>query len=163
MIAALPDTYLTVVIFALCTAFFLVLLWSMIRRPRSRVTAFKADNGSVTIARKALEDVVARTCESFPEIVRAKVMVGTAAGRMQTRIHLHLKESARIRDFSDRLRRQITEVLTQNLGMEEIGSMELIVAGIAPDRKKTPPPDTELKRPDPAAPPPDADPGPNDR
>ncbi|MEZ5275712.1 MAG: hypothetical protein R3F07_04955 [Opitutaceae bacterium] len=148
MIAAIPDIYLTIVIFAFCTAFFVVLLWSMIRRPKNRVTAFTADNGSVTIARKALEDVIARTCESFPEIVRAKVAVGTSGGRMQTRIQLQLRESARIRDFSDRLRQQITAVLTGNLGMDDVGSMEFVVVGIAAEKTKAPP-ETELKAPGP--------------
>ncbi len=55
MIAAIQDTYLTVIVFALCTAFFIVLLWAMFRRPRDQVVAFAAGNGNVTISRRALQ------------------------------------------------------------------------------------------------------------
>lgn len=146
MIAAIPDTYMTVIVFALCTAFFIVLLWAMFRRPRDRVVAFAAGNGSVTISRRALQDVIARTCESFPEIIRAKVLVTTSSHKLKTRIQLHLRQSAKIRDFSDRLRQEITTILTDNLGMEDVGTMEFLVASIAPD-KKGKPAETELKKP----------------
>lgn len=146
MIAAIQDSYLTIVVFALCTAFFLVLLWAMLRRPRDRVVAFAAGNGNVTISRKALQDVIARTCESFPEIIRAKVLVTTSGNKLKTRIRLHLHASARIRDFSERLRHEITTILTENLGMEDVGTMEFLVAGIAADKTKKPA-ETELKNP----------------
>jgi hypothetical protein len=119
--------YLPVVVFAFCTAFFLVLLWSMLRRPRDRVTAFKAGNGSVTISRRALQDIIARSCEQFGEIVRAKVLVRTSGGKLRPEIHLRLRQSARIRDFSENLRNRITEVLTDNLGMADVDTMEFIV------------------------------------
>ena len=135
-------SYVPVVVFAFCTAFFLVLLWSMLRRPRDRVTAFKAGNGSVTISRRALQDIIAQSCEQFGEIVRAKVLVRTSGGKLQTEIQLRLKQSARIRDFSESLRAQITEVLTENLGMEDVGTMEFIVAGIIAEKK--PPRRTDL-------------------
>jgi hypothetical protein len=146
MIAAIQDSYLTVLVFALCTAFFIVLLWAMLRRPRDRVVAFAAGNGNVTISRKALQDVIARTCESFPEIIRAKVQVTTSGHKLKTRIQLHLRQSARIRDFSERLRHEITTIMTENLGMEDVGTMEFQVAGIAED-KNGKPPETELKTP----------------
>ncbi len=146
MIAVIQDTYVMVIIFALCTAFFMVLLWAMLRRPRNQVVAFTAGNGNVTISRKALQDVIARTCEAFPEIIRAKVLVTTSGRKLKTRIQLHLRQSARIRDFSDRLRNEITTILTENLGMEDVGIMEFMVAGIAAEKNRKPP-ETELKSP----------------
>lgn len=146
MIAVTQDTYLTVIVFALCTAFFIVLLWAMFRRPGDRVVAYAAGNGNVTISRRALQDVIGRTCESFPEIVRARVLVTTSGHKLKTSIRLHLRQSARIRDFSDRLRQEITTILTENLGMEDVGTMEFLVAGIVPD-KKGKPAETELKQP----------------
>ena len=133
-IDAMDFSYFPVVVFALCTAFFLVLLWSMLRRPRDRVTAFKAGNGVVTISRRALQDIIARSCEEFEEIVRAKVLVRTPAGKLKTEIHLRLRQSARIRDFSENLRARITEVFTKNLGMDDVGTMEFIVAGIVSEK-----------------------------
>jgi len=131
----MDQPYLPVVVFSLCTAFFLVLLWAMFRRPRDRVTAFEAGNGSVTISRRALQDIIARSCEQFGEIARAKVLVRTPGGKLRTEIHLRLKQSARIRDFSETLRARITEALTENLGMEDVGTMEFIVAGIVGERE----------------------------
>ena len=43
-IGAIDQYYIPVLVFALCTAFFIVLFWSMVRRPGNRVTAFKAGN-----------------------------------------------------------------------------------------------------------------------
>jgi predicted DNA-binding protein YlxM (UPF0122 family) len=133
-IGALDSFYLPVVVFAFCTAFFLVLLWSMLRRPRNRVMAFEDGNGTVTISRRALEDTIARSCEQFDEIIRAKVSIHTRKNKIRTEIQLRLKQSARVRDFSKQLRAQITEVLTDNLGMEDVGTMEFIVAGIVADK-----------------------------
>jgi len=139
MIAALSERTLTVIAFSVPTVVLLVWVWLVLRRPRGSVTAFTAGDGAVTISRKALQDVVARTCESFPEIIRARVRVTTSHHKVRTQIRLHLRQSARIRDFSDRLRKEITGILTGNLGIEEVGSIELMVAGIAFDGKKKPP------------------------
>ena len=130
----MDSFYFTVVVFALCTSFFIVLLWLMVRRPRDRVTAFKDGNGTVTISRRALEDIIARSCEQFDEIVRAKVSVRTRSDKIRTEILLRLKQSARVRDFSKQLRARITEILTENLGMEDVGTMELIVGGMVADK-----------------------------
>jgi len=133
-IGALDSIYLPVVVFAFCTAFFLVLLWSMLRRPGNRVTAFEDGNGKVTISRQALEDIIARSCEQFDEIVRAKVSVFPRNEKFHTEIQLRLKQSARVRDFSKQLRSRIAEILTDNLGMQDAGAMEFIVSGIVPDK-----------------------------
>ena len=133
-IGALDSFYLPLVVFAFCTAFFLVLLWSMLRRPRDRVMAFEDGNGTVTVSRRALEDIIARSCEQFDEIVRAKVSILTRKNRIRTEIQLRLKESARVRDFSKQLRARITDVLTDSLGMEDVGTMEFIVSGIVADK-----------------------------
>jgi hypothetical protein len=132
-IGALDSFYLPVVVFAFCTAFFLFLLWAMLRRPSNRVTAFEDGNGSVSVSRRALEEIIARSCEQFDEIVRAKVSIHTRKNRIRTEIQIQLKQSARVRDFSKQLRARITDVLTNNLGMEDVGTMELIVGGIVPD------------------------------
>ncbi len=133
-IGALESFYLPVVVFAFCTAFFLVLLWTMLHRPSNRVMAFEDGNGTVTVSRRALEDIIARSCEQFDEIVRAKVSIHTRKDRIRTEIKLRLKQSARVRDFSKQLRARITDVLTDNLGMEDVGTMEFIVGGIVPDK-----------------------------
>ncbi|RKX31190.1 MAG: alkaline shock response membrane anchor protein AmaP [Verrucomicrobia bacterium] len=142
-IGMLDSFYLPVVVFAFCTAFFLVLLWSMLRRPRDRVTAFEDGNGKVTVSRRALEDIIARSCEQFDEIVRAKVSVRTRNDKIRTEIQLRLKQSARVRDFSKQLRARITDILTDNLGMEDVGTMEFIVGGIVAE--KPPPKTTDLE------------------
>jgi uncharacterized alkaline shock family protein YloU len=130
----MDSFYFTVLVFALCTAFFIVVLWLMVRRPRDRVTAFEDGNGTVTVSRRALEDIIARSCEQFDEIVRAKVSVRTRNDKIRTEILLRLKQSARVRDFSKQLRARITEILTDNLGMDDVGTMEFIVAGIVSDK-----------------------------
>jgi len=130
----MDSFYFTVVVFALCTSFFIVLLWLMVRRPRDRVTAFEDGNGTVTITRRALEDIIARSCEQFDEIVRAKVSVRTRSDKIRTEILLRLKQSARVRDFSKQLRARITEILMENLGMEDVGTMEFIVGGMVADK-----------------------------
>lgn len=130
----MDSFYFSVVVFALCTAFFIVVFWLMVRRPRDRITAFEDGNGTVTVSRRALEDIIARSCEQFDEIVRAKVSVRTRNDKIRTEILLRLKQSARVRDFSKQLRARITEILTDNLGMDDVGTMELIVAGIVSDK-----------------------------
>jgi len=130
----MDSFYFTVVVFALCTSFFIVLLWLMVRRPRDRVTAFEDGNGKVTVSRRALEDIIARSCEQFDEIVRAKVSVRTRSDKIRTEILLRLKQSARVRDFSKQLRARITEILMENLGMEDVGTMEFIVGGMVADK-----------------------------
>ncbi len=111
----------------------LLAVWSARRQPDT-IPAFDSDNGHVTVSRKALQDLIQGCCERVNDVGRAKAKVSTRGGIINTHVRLRLNSDGKLSSISGYLQEQISQVVKQNLGIESIGTIDIVVVGILPER-----------------------------
>ena len=104
------------------------------RQPRT-FKAFDTDGGGVLVTRKAVRDLVRRCCEEMGEIGSAHIGIRLKGGTLNARVRLRVHRNANLKGISGYLREQIIQALTENLGVEGIGDIEIVVVGILEDAK----------------------------
>ena len=112
------------------TAVVMLLLFALIRKQPRVVRAFDADGGQVLVTRRAVRDLVQRCCEELGDVASAHATVEIRGGKLRTRVALRLRRNANLKGITGYLREQVTQALTENLGLEELGEVDVIVVGV---------------------------------
>lgn len=113
-------------------ALLLVVLLRLLRRPPGMFEAFANDSGKVLVSRHALEEQIQRCCEQLNDVGKARVKVLTAKNTLLVRVRLRIRSNAKLVGISGYLQEEITTALHKNLGIENIGPIDIVVAGILP-------------------------------
>jgi hypothetical protein len=111
----------------------LVIVIVLMRRQPKVFVAFGEGGDSVRITRRAVRELVQRCCEELGGVGSARADVRIRAGELHTRVELRLKRDANLKGITGYLREQISQALTENLGIEKIGDIEIVVVGILAD------------------------------
>ncbi len=112
-----------------------VVAWMLLTRQPGAFKAFDTAGGEVKVTRKAVRDLVRRCCEELGEVNSASVRIRLKAGMLHVCVRLRVLRSGNLKAISGYLREQISQVLTDNLGVEGIGEIEITVVGILEDPK----------------------------
>ena len=121
------------VLIGLAAAVVVVVLFIVARRQPRVFVAFGEGGDSVFITRKAVRELVQRCCEELGGVGAAHAQVRIRGGELYTRVELRLRRNANLKGISGYLREQISQALTENLGVEKIGEIEIVVIGILAD------------------------------
>jgi hypothetical protein len=116
--------------FVLCAL--LVAIIALLRRPARTFEAFNNDQGKVLVSRKALQEQIQRRCEELTEVGKARATVISKGDVLSIRIRLRVRSNAKLIGISSYLQEQIDAVLRRNLGLENIGPIDIVVTGILP-------------------------------
>lgn len=114
-------------------ALLIVLLFSLMRRQPDLFEAFANDAGKVSISRQALEEQIQRFCEDLDDVGKCRVDVTQQKNILSTRIQMRLRSNSKLVGISGYLQEQIERIVRQNLGIENIGPIDIIVTGILPN------------------------------
>jgi hypothetical protein len=82
------------------------------------------------ITKRAVRELIQRCSEDLGDVGSADVTVTIKRGRLHTRVQLRLRRNANLKGISGYLREQVTQALTENLGVEEIGEVDIVVVGV---------------------------------
>lgn len=119
-------------------------LWALLRRGQPKdFTAYNNQSGRVRVARKAITDLVRRTCATTPGIARSKPEVRTRGRKLRIRVIVKLRAGYRVDDVSNDLQRNLKRNLREVIGIENLGPIDVIVSGFSgklPEARKMPPP-----------------------
>lgn len=108
----------------------ILFLWLLYRlRPRRKIKAFKGDTGPVEISRHALLELVRSACEQLPEVRKPSIRIRPRR-KLHLAIRIRVDGSARLRDTASFLQNHIKDALENNLGVENLGKIEVMVTGI---------------------------------
>lgn len=116
----------------------LLVLWlckAMMFRPPRVVQAFPTEGGQVLVTRRAVKELVLHCCEELGGNGSADVDVGIHAGELRTRIALKLRSNANVKGVTSYLRERIVQALTENLGLENLGAVDIVVVGVLEEPK----------------------------
>ena len=120
------------VLFGVALSLLTALLIALLRRPPQRFEAFTTEQGKVLISRHALQEQIQRRCEELAEVGKARATIVTKSGLLAIRIQLRIRSNAKLTGISGFLQEQIEIALRRNLGIENIGPIDIVVIGILP-------------------------------
>ena len=133
-------------------------LGRMLRKPPSRLIAFSGDSGSVSVSRKALQDLIKQSCLKDPSVQAARPAVKIAGSKINTSVDLRLNSASNLKEISERLQTRISELLQRSLNFDQIGRIEIMVTSFGKNDVDEAPEATET--PEETPPPPDSAPKP---
>ncbi|NQY32826.1 MAG: alkaline shock response membrane anchor protein AmaP [Coraliomargarita sp.] len=111
---------------ALVLAFFLVLL--LRRQPRS-VVAYSNSGGKVMVSRSAILELVQTTCSQLDEVHKPSVKITTRGSTSHFRVNIKLASGGKLREVEQTLQNHLRRALTENLGIEKVGRIDINVTG----------------------------------
>lgn len=107
----------------------LIVLYFVLRQPRV-FRAFGSGDGEVSVTRKAVRELVRTCCEEIGDVGSARAHIHVRRGEVSVRVDLRMRRSANLKGISSYLRQQIAQALTENLGIEKLGDIEMVVVGV---------------------------------
>lgn len=108
----------------------LYILFKITFRPSRTIQAFTSEGGRVLITKRAVRELIQRCSEDLGDVGSADVKVDIKRGRLHTKVELRLRRNANLKGISGYLREQVTQALTENLGVEELGEVDIVVIGV---------------------------------
>lgn len=107
--------------------FLLIVLLLLLRRQPKSIVAYKTENGDVIISRSAVIELVRTSCQQISQISKPKLKVFTKKGLTHFTIKIQLTSGGRLKDVEQTLQHHLRERLSKNLGIEKLGTVNIIV------------------------------------
>jgi hypothetical protein len=123
--------YLYIAGAALALAFCLVLI---IRRQPKNVTAYTTGNGSVMVSRSAIVELVQTSCEQIEEVAKPQVRIKVKGKNTHFEVRLKLQSGANLRAIEETLQTHLRKALSENLGIEHLGQINVVATGFKSGR-----------------------------
>ena len=111
-------------------ALLVLLLWL---RPASTLTLIKNDKGGLRISRYALHRLIETCCEQLRGVATARASVGRSRGKFTVMIRLKVRPNAKLDAIQGYLTQEVGDIFRENLGIGEVGRVEVKVVGVAPE------------------------------
>jgi hypothetical protein len=115
-----------------------LLLWlikAVMFRPPRVVQAFQTEGGQVMVTRRAVKELVEHCCDELSGTGSADVDIAIRQGELRTRVELKLRSNANVKGVTAYLRERIVQALTENLGLDKLGDVDIVVVGVLEEPK----------------------------
>ena len=118
-----------------------VLIWSTLgllvlllclRQP-STLVLISDDRGELRISRHALHRLIETCSEQLRGIATARASVGRNRGKFTVTIRLKVRPNAKLDAIQGYLTQEVGDIFRENLGIGEIGRVEIKVIGVTPE------------------------------
>lgn len=116
---------------ALILALALVLL---IRRQPKNVVAYTTENGRVMVSRSAIVELVQTSCEQLQDVSKPQVRIHAKGSTTHFEIRIKLLSGGRLRSIEETLQTHLRKALTENLGIENLGRINIVATGFKSGR-----------------------------
>ncbi len=127
------SPYFPYVICGLTSLIFLLILLRIFWKLTRQFTAFNDENGSVTVSQRAIRQMVQQCCEQLGDVGRAHAIIHIHRNQLKIKVKLRVKKNASLKGISGFLKEQITQVLAESFGIEEISELDVAVIGVLPE------------------------------
>ena len=95
-------------------------------RPKN-IVAYKTENGDVVINYSAVVELVRTTCKQISQVNKPKLKVFRKGGLTHFTIRIQLTSGGHLKDVEETLQNHLRESLSKNLGIENLGTINIIV------------------------------------
>ncbi|HTB79849.1 MAG TPA: hypothetical protein VK717_03080 [Opitutaceae bacterium] len=89
-----------------------------------------SERGRLTISRHALHRIVEACCEQVKGVASARALVVRSRGRFNTEVRLKIRPDAKLDAIQGYLTDEITDIYRRNLGLKEVGPIEVKIVGV---------------------------------
>ena len=107
-----------------------LLLWL---RPPTTLTLRKDEKGGLRISRHALHRLIETCCEQLRGVASARASVTRRRGKFTVAIRLKVRPNAKLDAIQGYLTQEVGDIFRHNLGIGEIGRVDVKVVGVAPE------------------------------
>lgn len=101
------------------------------RTPQTLILA-KDDKGRLEISKHALHRVIEACCEQVRGIASARAQVSRRGRLLHTQLNLKIRPDAKLDAIHGYLTQEIADIYRQNLGVKDVGEIEIKVVGVVP-------------------------------
>ena len=108
----------------------LLVLYLLSKRQPARVRAFNNTNGYVEISRAALVDIIRATAEQVDIEKKPGVHLRTRRGRLHVDVRIRMLPTRRLTEVSEILQKHLMETLSDGMGIQRLGSINVLVVGV---------------------------------
>ena len=115
----------------LTLVFVLVLL---LRRQPKNVVAYSTESGRVMVSRSAIVELVQTSCVQLQDVSKPQVRIHTKGNTTHFEIRIKLLSGGRLRTIEETLQAHMREALTENLGIENLGRINIVATGFKSGR-----------------------------
>jgi hypothetical protein len=122
-------------VIALWTSTGLLVLMLLLRKPR-RLLLASNEAGRLQISRHALHRLLEACCQQLRGVVSARASVGKSNGKFKTFLRLKIRPDAKLDAIQGYLTQEIADIYRLNLGITEVGPIEIEVVGVIPELKE---------------------------
>ena len=126
---------LAVTLLILLGVVLIVLIILFLKLSKNNLLVFDNEDGKVEISKAAIQEIIQRTCEQFVEVGRARGEISKKKGQINIKVRLKLRVKTRLQDISNELQNQITRAIRDDLGIENLGVVNVVVEGFLSEPK----------------------------
>ena len=123
---------------------FAILIMIRKRQPKN-IVAYKTENGDVIISRSAVVELVRTTCEQISQVNKPKLKVFRKRGRTHFTVYIQLLSGSSLKDVEETLQNHLRESLSKNLGIENLGNLNIIVTSFKSSKIRPSHSENEIK------------------
>jgi hypothetical protein len=116
---------------ALVLAFILILL---LRRQPKNVVAYSTESGRVMVSRSAIVELVQTSCEQLQDVSKPQVKIQVKGTTTHFEIRIKLLSGGKLRKIEETLQSHLRKALTENLGIESLGRINIVATGFKSGR-----------------------------
>jgi hypothetical protein len=107
----------------------LLALLILLRQPKTLLLA-RTEQGRLRISRHALHRLLETCCEQVGGVASARAFVKRRRGRFLTKLRLKVRPDAKLDAIQGYLTQEIVNTYHDNLGIKEVGPVEIEVVGV---------------------------------
>ena len=94
-----------------------------------RVLAYSTESGQVMVSRAAIVELVQTSCEQIGDVFKPSVRIHTKGKFTHFNLCLKLASGGRMREIEKTLQTHLRSALTENLGIENVGRIDITATG----------------------------------
>ena len=111
-----------------------IILILLIRRQPKNIVAYTTENGSVMVSRRAIIELVQTSCEQLEDVSKPLVKIKVKGQITHFEVRIVLLSGGRLREIEQTLQNHLRESLTENLGIESLGRINIVATGFKSGR-----------------------------
>jgi hypothetical protein len=101
----------------------------LLRQPKT-LTLARTEQGRLRISRHALHRLLETCCEQVGGVASARAFVKRRRGKFCTKLRLKVRPNAKLDAIQGYLTQEIVSTYRDNLGIKEVGPVEIEVVGV---------------------------------
>ena len=113
----------------------LLALFLILRKPR-RLLLVSNESGRLQISRHALHRLLEACCQQLSGVSSARARVVKRRGKFKTYLRLKVRPDAKMDAIQGYLSQEIADIYRLNLGITNVGPIEIEIIGVVPENKE---------------------------